>query len=169
MAYEGSNQTSMNYDLVPVNSFTALTHIKDLTSSAAISSEFMLGLYNNLLDRHNRREATVFSYIQGPDIPEITQQVIGSDGHYFKLTTTKSGIDFIWHDRAKNLFLFWGPNNYRVTRALNAIWHRIFKYTDQYLMEEGGEGAEGAEGADYSVTDYSDMPPLISPDGELLY
>ena len=142
----------MNNDLIPVNSFMALNHIKDIAPN--VSSDFMLGLYNALLDRYSRGLPTVFSYIQAPNVKEITQQVIGSDGYYFKLTTIKSGIDFIWHDRDNNLFLFWGPSNFRVTKALNAISWRIRKITDQYNVDD---------------TDYSDMPGLIDCDGELIY
>lgn len=140
----------MNNDLIPVNSFMALNHIKDIAPN--VSSDFMLGLYNALLDRYSRGLPTVFSYIQAPNVKEITQQVIGSDGYYFKLTTIKSGIDFIWHDRDNNLFLFWGPSNFRVTKALNAISWRIRKITDQYNVDD---------------TDYSDMPGLIDCDGTI--
>ena len=140
----------MHNDLIPVNSFMALNHIKNIAPN--VSSDFMIDLYNKLIDRCSSGLPTVFSFIQAPSVKEITQQVIGSDGYYFKLTTIKNGVDFIWHDRDNNLFLFWGPNNFRVTRALNAISWRIRKITDQY-----------------DDTDYSDMPPLISCDGELIY
>jgi hypothetical protein len=130
-------------ELIPVNSFMVLNHIKDIAPN--VSSDFMLTLYNSLLDRYNKGLPTVFGFIQAPCVPEITQQVIGAGGHYFKMTTVKAGIDFIWHDRINNVFLFWGPNNYRLTRALNAISWRIRKITEQY-------------------DDYSDMPGLVACD-----
>ena len=140
-------------DLIPVNSFMALNHIKDLAPN--VSSDFMLALYNKFIERYSKGLPTVFSFIQAPsDAGGIVQQVIGAGGHYFKLTTINTGVDFIWHDRTQNVFLFWGPNNYRVTRALNAISWRIRKITERYqhifIKDED---------------DYADMPGLISHDG----
>jgi len=137
-----------NNDLIPVNSFMVLSHIKNIAPN--VSSDFMIELYNKLIDRYEKGQPTVFSFIQAPTEPAITQQVIGAGGHYFKLTTSKTGVDFIWHDRTNNVFLFWGPNNYRLTRALNAISWRIRKTTEIYHQSIEDD------------TDYSDMPGLIS-------
>jgi hypothetical protein len=141
----------INNDLISVNSFMALNHIKNLAPN--VSSDFMLEMYNKFIERYSKGLPTVFSFIQAPSDVGIVQQVIGAGGHYFKLTTINTGVDFIWHDRTQNVFLFWGPNNYRVTRALNAISWRIRKITERsqpILIDDD--------------TDYSDMPGLISYD-----
>jgi hypothetical protein len=150
---------NMNNELIPVHSFVALNHIKDLTALVNIAPDFMVTLYNTLINRHNTFCPTVFTHIPAPVNSDITRQVIGLNGHYFKLTTTTTGIDFIWHDRENNIFLFWGQNNYRVTRALNAIRRRIQNVTERY--EKNSAAAVQDEEDD---TDYSDMPPLVSCD-----
>jgi hypothetical protein len=144
MTTDTVNLPYMNNEFIPVHSFVALNHIKELTSSVTIAPDFMLNLYNKLINRHNTFCPTIFTHIPAPENSDITRQVIGSNGYYLKMTTTITGVDFIWHDREKKLFLFWGQNNYGVVRALNAIQRRIKLVTERY------------------ETDYSDMPPLIS-------
>ena len=158
----------MNNELIPVHSFVALNHIKDLTALVNIAPDFMVTLYNTLINRHNTFCPTVFTHIPAPANSDITRQVIGLNGYYFKLTTTNTGIDFIWHDRENHIFLFWGQNNYRVTRALNAIRRRIQNVTERYEKNKAQAQAQAHEGAavqgEEDDTDYSDMPPLISCD-----
>ena len=130
----------MKYDLQKVNPYAALKHISELTlGSPMIDTGFMLNLYNNLLDRYGVKD-TVFGFMPAPDSNYITRQVIGKDGYFFKLTTTKCEADFIWHDSNNKMFLFWGSNNFRVVKAMNAIRWRIHKIN----------------------LEYADMPPLIT-------
>jgi hypothetical protein len=69
----------------------------------------------------------VFGYIPAPPHSDITRRVIGKDGYYFKMTTTLSGVSFIWHNRVNNTFLFWGSTNFQVVKAMNAVRWRIHK------------------------------------------
>jgi len=78
--------------------------------------------YKNLL-----RFQLTYGYIPAPPHSDITRRVIGKDGYFFKMTTTVSGIDFIWHDRVTNMFLFWGSSVFRVVKAMNSIRWRIEK------------------------------------------
>jgi hypothetical protein len=59
---------------------------------------------------------------------DIIKQIIGKNGCYLKTTTSNTGVDFIWYDRAIDTFLFWGkrPN---VFNAMKIIRSRINKYT----------------------------------------
>ena len=174
---------SIKYNLIPINSYQALLHIRDLTADVSnISPEFMNSLYNKMIDRFNIERPTVFSYLPAPASSEVSKKVIGGGGYYFKLTTTNCGVDFIWHDRMNNSFLFWGPSNFRLIRALNIIRSRILKYEALQALEacqgqEGwGQGQEGwgqgqAQGQAQGLCtneiddfDYSDMPDLIDVD-----
>jgi hypothetical protein len=155
-----------NY-LHQVNSGLALQHIRNLTLNMSINtSDFMIDLCQQLIDRESQCYPTVFACIKAPDAKEITQQVIGTDGYYFKLTTIKTGIDFIWHDRDQNMFLFWGPNNFRTQKALIAITNRIRKITN--IMHDANTTPDAtatayadAIASSADDTDYSDMPPLV--------
>ena len=119
----------------------------------------MTNLCNTFSYRAHYVLPTVFGYLPAP-MKEVSQQVIGTDGYYFKMTTATSGADFIWHDREHGMFLFWASNNFRIVKAMNAIRWRINKYTllqpvrmvvvDVPKVEEGED--------DF---DYSDMPELI--------
>jgi hypothetical protein len=153
--------TPIKYDLMPVDSFAALNHIRHLTSSnpTSISSEFMLHLVNGLIDRANRGQKSIFGYFPAPT-KEITKKVIGTDGYYFKVTTNTSGADFIWHDREHGMFLFWASNNFRIVKAMNAIRWRINKYSLPYF-KLAVEEVPKVEGAVEDNFDYSDMPELI--------
>ncbi len=160
---------SFSDKLAQVNSFLAYKHIQELTSIIPNnSSEFMSNLYIKLLDREQKGLPTIFACIPAPNVKEITQQVIGSSGYYFKLTTIKTGVDFIWHDRVQNTFLFWGSTNYRTTRALNAIWARINKITSRVSQTSVSQTSISQTSVstldEPNDTDYSDMPPLVEID-----
>jgi hypothetical protein len=151
----------IKYDLMAVNSCAVLSHIRQLTAEVPnISSEYMLQLCNTLIDRSNANKRTIFGYMRAP-VKEISKQVIGKDGYFFKMTTSIWGIDFIWHDRENEMFLFWSPTNFRIVKAMSAIRWRINKYTclsPLSLIEN--IPTEGKEGD----ADCYDMPPLIPCD-----
>jgi hypothetical protein len=174
------NLIPIKYDIRAVDSYAALMHIRYLSDNITnVSPEFVIELYNTFIDRSRNRRPTMFGYMDAP-IKEITKQVIGSDGYFFKMTTVKCGIDFIWHDRENETFLFWGPSNFRTVKAMNAIRYRIKKITAA-LGERAGEVAGANEvalekaanevalekaanevaSANEDDDDCSDMPPLI--------
>jgi hypothetical protein len=156
----------MKYDLMPVNSNAALNHIRHLTSQnpTSIAPEFMTNLCNTMLYRAHYVLPTVFGYLPAP-MKEVTQQVIGTDGYYFKLTTNTSGADFIWHDREHGMFLFWASNNFRIVKAMNAIRWRINKYTNLTPVKLCVVDVPKVEGdVAEDDFDYSDMPELIECD-----
>jgi len=80
----------------------------------------------------NRQGKTTFGHLPAPynrDIidVDIIKQIIGKDGCYFKMTTSNTDVDFIWHDRGENQFCFWGPKE-NVLKAMKIIQERIDKY-----------------------------------------
>ena len=98
-----------------------------------------------------RTKPTVFGYIPAPPDVDITKQVIGVNGYFFKMTTTLCRVDFIWHDRIANIFHFWGPTTFSVVKALNSIRWRIQKCYENRQIACDDE-------------DYSDMPALVPCD-----
>ena len=164
------NLVPVKYDLMQVDSYAVLVHISRLTGSAKtnISPDFLLNLCTILNDRYNKGKATIFGYLLAPNDKEIIRKVIGTDGYYFKRTTTTSGADFIWHDHENGLFLFWGASNFRTVKAMNAIRWRINKFEGLVsplkqveTPVKSGDGDGDGDGEDDSDTDYSDMPPLV--------
>jgi hypothetical protein len=83
---------------------------------------------NWLYERFISRKFTTFGYMPAPHNADVIKQVIGKDGFYFKLTTTNTDVDFIWHDREMNNFLFWGERE-NVIQAMKIIRSRIIKYS----------------------------------------
>jgi hypothetical protein len=165
----------VTYELTPVNSLDALNTIR-LCSRSNIDPSYLHTLSNNLLYRHNLQRATIFGFIHAPTIAAITQNVIGSDGYYFKMTTSITGVDYIWHDRYAGVFYVWGSNKFKVVKALNALRWRIHKYTlqDQAAPDLAAPDlaapdlaapdlgqAAAASPTPLSDTDYSDMPDLV--------
>jgi hypothetical protein len=73
-------------------------------------------------------QLVTYGYLPGPLSADAIKIIIGQDGFYLKLTTQTTGVNFIWHDRQKNIFMFWG-NRYRVVKAMHAIKYRIDKYS----------------------------------------
>ena len=58
---------------------------------------------------------------------ESIKIIVGKEGCYMKMTTAQSGAYFLWHDRQKNIFMFWGTHM-SVIKAMHAIRNRIEKY-----------------------------------------
>ena len=157
------NLIPIKYDIRAVDSYAALMHIRYLSDNITnVSPEFVIELYNTFIDRSRNRRPTMFGYMDAP-CKEITKQVIGSDGYFFKLTTVKCGIDFIWHDRENGTFLFWGPSNFRTVKAMNAIRYRIKKLSVEEVAANEVASTEVAsnEVASNEVAGAADMPPLI--------
>ena len=114
----------MYFKLEELVSKDALAYIKKLTSNFdpqyRISEEFITQLTHSL-----DNDSTIFQgFLYAPNDPVICKKVIGRGGCYFHKTTQQCQIDFIWHDRDNQKFLFWGKK-WPLIRALNAIHHRI--------------------------------------------
>jgi len=164
----------MRYDLKKNNYEQICSYINQQIAWGAYptldATEKALDFLKRLKENYNEGSVWTFGYIPAPPHSEVTRRVIGVDGYFFKMTTTLSVIDFIWHDRITNMFLFWGPTNFRVVKAMNSIRWRIHKcYTTPpatpkrapYQYESIEDISEGEEENDRD-TDYDDVPDLIS-------
>jgi len=122
---QGAEPPPQWFDLshgVPVE---VMAHISCLTSGfTVLDANFTAWLF----ERVYSRPFTTFGYMPAPPNADIAKQVIGKDGYYFKLTQTNANVDFIWHDRVKNCFLFWGERA-NVIQAMKIIRSRIIKKT----------------------------------------
>jgi len=81
------------------------------------------------------RNFTSFGYLPAPlSNSDLIKQVIGIEGYYLKLTTEKTGVDFIWHDRECNEFHFWGEHSCCI-KAMNEIRYRISKISAEMEVQ----------------------------------
>ena len=168
----------MKYDLRTASAENVYLHLQELTKKNTIAAEYVRVIAPQL---YAQRNPIVFGYIPAPPLEHITKQVIGEDGYFFKMTTAICGVNFIWHDRDSNMFLFWGSTTFKVVKAMNSIRWRIFKYCDMYsaseavaseavaseaaseaVANEAASEAAASEAANAEEDEYADMPGLIS-------
>ena len=162
----------MKYDLVQGTSNNIMGHLNSLniitTTAAGPVQDSIERFKETLRLRHEKKHFTTFGYIPAPPDSDVTRQVIGKDGHFFKMTTTLCEVDFIWHDRVNQMFLFWGSSTFKVVKALNSIRWRIHKiYTN---LREQQQVQQATTTMQYDVEDISDdesdddddLPRLIS-------
>ena len=114
-------------DYIPASDMPG--NFRRLTTVGCFPTDEAKSEANAFLEHVNKNpiQTWVFGYIPAPPHGDITRRVIGKNGYYFKMTTTLSEVDFIWHNRVTNKFLFWGTTNFRVVKAMNAIRWRIHK------------------------------------------
>jgi len=119
----------MIYPLEGIHSSEMFGYFKCLTTTGCFPTDEAKAQANTFLDivKTNPTKIWIFGYMPAPPHSEITRRVIGKDGYYFKMTTTLSEVNFIWHNRVNNTFLFWGTTNFKVVSAMNAIRWRIHK------------------------------------------
>ena len=96
-----------------------------------------------LLHDMNTDKPIFYGFYSAPCRIDVLKRVIGDNGYFFKRTTRACNVFMIWHERASNRFLFWGPSIRNVVKAMNAIRWRIMKTlgddnqetTPEYLNE----------------------------------
>lgn len=124
MSSQAPQQPKIYFKFTPLDAETALNEISTYTNDFdpiyKISAEFKETLTNSI----NSRDTTLRGFLNVPENPDIIRQVIGKGGCYFHMTTSNTGIDFIWHDRSANKFFFWGTK-YPLIRAMNIISKRL--------------------------------------------
>lgn len=114
------------FNLVPINSYHVLSNIGYLTNGFRDLPQEVADWI--IMDAQSRPFSS-YGSIPAPPSNDLVKQIIGIDGYYLKLTTQKCGVDFIWHDRVRNEFQFWGEYHSCVN-AMKAIRYRICKYVE---------------------------------------
>jgi hypothetical protein len=151
----------MRYDLRMADASTVYQHIKELTKDDQAASQYLEQIKPALYSAAPK--SIVFGYIPAPPNADITRQVIGTQGHFFKLTTTCCGAYFIWHDKTANTFLFWGPSTFKTVKAMNSIYWRIVKYYEMAKEEwqRQKQKQKQQQPQEEDDDDYSDLPDLV--------
>jgi len=165
----------MRYDLKQGTSANIIDHLENLninrcSYTTGPVTESIECFKQTLQTRHEKKQFTTFGYIPAPPDSDITRQVIGTEGYFFKMTTTLCEVDFIWHDRENQVFLFWGSSIFKVVKALNSIRWRIHKI---YMAQQAKQSQQATTTTQYILEDISeddDTPPpaLISHEDILL-
>ena len=114
------------FNLVPINAYHMLSNIGYLTNGFRDLPQEVAEWI--LMDAHSRPFSS-YGSIPAPPSNDLVKQIIGIDGYYLKLTTKNNRVDFIWHDRVRNEFQFWGEYQSCVN-AMKAIRYRICKYVE---------------------------------------
>ena len=70
-------------------------------------------------------------YTENPDLDNqtILKKVIGSEGYWFKLTSEKQNLEYLWYDTENKNFLYWSDNKNNCQKASSIINSRIFRIT----------------------------------------
>ena len=83
----------------------------------------------------NTPEDTLFKltvpYTENPDLDNqtILKKVIGSEGYWFKLTSERQNLEYLWYDTENKNFLYWSDNKNNCQKASSIINSRIFRIT----------------------------------------
>ena len=116
------------FNLMKISNYDMLSHISSLTNQFC---DLPPDLANWIIYDAQTRPYSFYGSIPAPPWTDVVKQVIGINGYYLKLTTQNSLVDFIWHDRARNEFQFWGEYQSCV-KAMKEIRYRICKYVEVY-------------------------------------
>lgn len=116
----------MWFNLVKVSNYDMLSHISYLTNQFC---DLPADLVNWIINDAHSRPYSFYGSIPAPPSTDLVKQIIGINGYYLKLTTQNSLVDFIWHDRVRNEFQFWGEYQSCV-KAMKEIRFRICKYVE---------------------------------------
>jgi flagellar biosynthesis GTPase FlhF len=125
----------LHYILAKLDPYNALSQIGYYTNNFQdLPMELAHWIHYDILSR----PTTAFGYIPAPPDSKLIKKIIGINGYYLKLTTSKNQVDFIWHNRATNEFQFWGEYQ-NCIYAMNAIRYRICKIMEEHWAEKALE------------------------------
>ena len=123
--YSNDELTVKYWKLTQMSGGDAFLQIKDFTQMKIKDSDFSMEDMGNRLIRN---DFLFRGFMYAPTDDKITRRVIGENGYFFKITTEYTNINFIWHDRSKNIFYFWGHKE-NVIKAMNKIYERCVNQT----------------------------------------
>lgn len=121
-----NNNNAIRFPLSAQTPGEALTVIGYVTNQFNDLSE---AVYNTVVHNISIHHGKVtYGYLPAGQLStESIKIIVGKEGCYMKMTTAQSGAYFLWHDRQKNIFMFWGTQM-SVIKAMHAIRNRIEKY-----------------------------------------
>ena len=126
MQTTNNNNNAIRFPLSAQTPGEALTVIGYVTNQFNDLSEAVYyTVVHNISIHHGK---VTYGYLPASQLSaESIKIIVGKQGYYMKMTTAISGAYFLWHDRQKNIFMFWGPRM-SVIKAMYAIQNRIEKY-----------------------------------------
>ena len=113
------------WKLTQMSGGEAYQQIKELTGMKIKDPDFSMEEMGSRLLRNDNISR---GFMYAPTDEHITRRVIGENGYFFKMTTENTKINFMWHDRDKNIFYFWGHQK-NVINAMNKIYERCINQT----------------------------------------
>jgi hypothetical protein len=129
---------SIQFDVSSVSTEGAIAIISHLTNTfQMLKPEFVHELLKKLFTRGYAH----YGVLLAPCNVEVNRQIVGLGGKYLRLTTERSGTDFIWHDKNKNAFVFIGGHR-EVIRAMYTVNHRIQICSERFYQENAGSEAD---------------------------
>jgi hypothetical protein len=123
--YSNESLGTKYWKLTTMSGGEAYQQIKELTDMKIKDPNFSM---EDMGSRLLRNDTISRGFMYAPTDENITRRVIGENGYFFKITTEYTGINFMWHDRSKNIFYFWGHQQ-NVVNAMNKIYERCVNQT----------------------------------------
>lgn len=121
-----NNNNAIRFPLSAQTPGEALTVISYVTNQFNDLPEAVYYTVVHNISMHHGK--VTYGYIPAGQLStESIKIIVGKEGCYMKMTTAQSGAYFLWHDRQKNIFMFWGTH-VSVIKAMHAIQNRIEKY-----------------------------------------
>ena len=124
--------------------------------------------FDNSINRHFGRvnKPVIIGYIPAPPKTnanniDVVKKIIGQNGYWLKKTTENCGVHFIWYDSTLNNFLFWAPNRFTISKAMNAIRWRLIKYYEFTFTRTTPLNADAIYYHDGIGDGFDELPPLI--------
>jgi hypothetical protein len=105
--------------------YAPLEEICEVTNNLSYVPAYFVNLHDDLA---LRRRVSQFGQFFAPSNYAVLNKVNGKYGFFLKKTIKETGIDFIWHDKEREQYLFWSPTKLRLIDAMNRIRSRIIKY-----------------------------------------
>ena len=122
---------------------------------------------DNSINRHFGRvnKPVIIGYIPAPPKTnanniDVVKKIIGLNGYWLKKTTENCGVHFIWYDSKLNNFLFWAPNRFTISKAMNAIRWRLIKYYE-FTFTRKTPVSDAIYYQDGFGDGFDELPPLI--------
>lgn len=138
---------SIQYPLRQLSRFETIMNIADLTHGLKdLPKDLAKWIEADVCSR----DFSYYGFIRAPKCVESVKRIIGINGYYLKLTTQNTGVNFIWHDRERNQFQFWGDYN-NCIKAMHEILYRIRKYVNTNTKTEDTVNASMMKKNDDSV------------------
>ena len=156
------------FDLSEIDPNQALIDIRHFTNDfGSMHDVDFRERFDNSINRHFGyvNKPVIIGYIPAPPKTnanniDVVKKIIGQNGYWLKKTTENCGVHFIWYDSTLNNFLFWAPNRFTISKAMNAIRWRLMKYYE-FTFTRKTPANDSIYYQDGFGDGFDELPPLI--------